>query len=94
MQSRARDLTMLALNTLRSVASSTKAQPAARVAAAVAILDRGWGKPQQDVNTKHDVVIVIRKLINGEEVLLPIEHNADALSPAEYNDGKTIEHED
>ena len=36
-----------AFDTLLSVMRSERSPPAARVAAAMAILDRGWGKPQQ-----------------------------------------------
>ena len=38
-----------ALKTLVSIAKSTSASEAARVSAAVAILDRGYGKPRQSV---------------------------------------------
>jgi hypothetical protein len=32
---------------LKRIAADTKAPPAAQVAAAVALLDRGWGRPRQ-----------------------------------------------
>ncbi|TAA50992.1 MULTISPECIES: DUF5681 domain-containing protein [unclassified Shinella] len=38
-----------AIATLVSVMESLKSAPAARVAAATAILDRGWGKPLQAI---------------------------------------------
>ena len=38
-----------ALETLANVCSSSKYSPAARVAAATALLDRGWGKPSQEI---------------------------------------------
>ena len=38
-----------AIATLVSVMENAKAPPASRVAAATAILDRGWGKPVQPV---------------------------------------------
>jgi Family of unknown function (DUF5681) len=41
----ARDHTVGAITTLVNVHKNPKAPPAARVAAATAILDRGWGKP-------------------------------------------------
>ena len=53
----ARELTPDALDTLHKAMKAEKAPWAARVTAATAILDRGWGKPQQDVsvNTTLDV---------------------------------------
>ena len=39
----AREHTDLAITTLVDIAKQTKAAPAARVAAASALLDRGWG---------------------------------------------------
>lgn len=38
-----------ALQALASIATGTKYPPAARVAAAVALLDRGFGKPSQAI---------------------------------------------
>jgi hypothetical protein len=43
----AREQTMDALKTLETIHKNTKAPPAARVAAANALLDRGWGKARQ-----------------------------------------------
>ena len=45
----ARESTTLAIETLRSIAADTDAPHAARVSAAKALLDRGWGKPLQGV---------------------------------------------
>jgi len=44
--------TKRAINTLASIAKSKKATDAARVSACVALLDRGWGKP--DKTHHHD----------------------------------------
>lgn len=50
----ARGYTKEAIRTLADIAQNTKANASARVAAASAILDRGWGKPQQTVDvTQH-----------------------------------------
>jgi hypothetical protein len=49
-RSLARGHTEGALATLASIMHSAKAPPAARVAAANALLDRGWGKPAQPVD--------------------------------------------
>jgi hypothetical protein len=43
----ARTFTELAIKTLASIAKSSKATDAARVSACVALLDRGWGKPDK-----------------------------------------------
>lgn len=45
----ARAYTQEALDTLASVIRDAGASPAARVAAATALLDRGWGRPEQAV---------------------------------------------
>ena len=48
----ARKQTTIAINTLVSIAKSKNATDAARVSACVALLDRGWGKP--DKTHHHD----------------------------------------
>ena len=45
----ARESTTLAIETLRTIAADADAPHAARVSAATALLDRGWGKPLQGV---------------------------------------------
>lgn len=45
----AKDHTQAAIDTLIEVATDKAAPSAARVGAASAILDRGWGKPMQSV---------------------------------------------
>lgn len=44
--------TRQALNTLVSVMNDSQAPQASRITAAVALLDRGWGKPQQNIEAK------------------------------------------
>ncbi len=51
-RSLARSHTGTAIKTLVGVMNQAKAPPAARVAAANAILDRGWGKPNQSLDVK------------------------------------------
>lgn len=46
----AREHTMDAVSTLVEVMTDADAPPPARVSAASAILDRGWGRPTQDVD--------------------------------------------
>jgi hypothetical protein len=48
-RSLARNHTVKALSVLASIMNERKANPAARVAAAQALLDRGWGKATQIV---------------------------------------------
>jgi hypothetical protein len=50
--SAARQHTPLAVGTLAKIAADVKAPPAARVAASVALLDRGWGRPSQVIEGK------------------------------------------
>lgn len=49
----ARQFTEDALETLADICRDAEAQPSARVSAAVALLDRGWGKAPQEI-TIHD----------------------------------------
>jgi formate dehydrogenase maturation protein FdhE len=56
-RSLARSHTDKALKTLKDIMEDVQVQASARVAAAVALLDRGWGKPQQSVD------MTVRRLI-------------------------------
>ena len=53
-RSLARSYTKVAIETLVGIATSRSAPAAARVAASIALLDRGWGRPEQ--TTYADVV--------------------------------------
>lgn len=46
----AREHTAVAIETLARIAQDAAAPPAAQVAAANALLDRGWGRPPQSVD--------------------------------------------
>ena len=48
-KSLARGHTETALNVLVGIMNQSEAPPAARVSAATALLDRGWGKPAQAI---------------------------------------------
>lgn len=50
----ARDHSQDAIETLRSIAIDGKAPAAARVSAATALLDRGWGKPNLPLEVTSD----------------------------------------
>lgn len=53
-RSLARSHTETAINTLVGIMRQEEAPPAARVSAAQAILDRGWGKPTQPISGDED----------------------------------------
>ena len=59
LRSEARKWTASALKTLVHVMQDTAGAPAPRVAAAVQILDRGWGKPQLNVEANHNHTLSI-----------------------------------
>jgi hypothetical protein len=63
----AREHTVGAITTLVNVHKNKKAPPAARVAAATAILDRGWGKATGDLETAEGLVIQVVKFTQIEE---------------------------
>ena len=56
-RSLARTHTALALRVLKEIAGSPKANTSARVSAAVALLDRGWGKPKQELTVEHKNIV-------------------------------------
>jgi hypothetical protein len=61
-RSLARSHTRTALNVLVAVMRNTKATPPARVAAANAILDRGWGKPTQAIGNDEGALELIHRI--------------------------------
>jgi hypothetical protein len=48
-------LTLDAMNTLEGAMADPKAPWSAKIAAAIAVLDRGWGKPEQTVSANVSV---------------------------------------
>jgi len=66
-RSYARQHTHTAIRTLHEICKSKEAPAAARVAAASCLLDRGWGKPQQDHSLTGDkeILVTIRHLVEG-----------------------------
>jgi hypothetical protein len=70
-RSLARSHTRTALNVLVAVMRSTKATPPARVAAANAILDRGWGKPTQALANDDNALELIHRI---ERVIVHPDH--------------------
>ena len=63
-KSLARGYTHTAIKTLGGISENGESE-AARVSAAIALLDRGWGKPNQphDANVSGELKIVIRKML-------------------------------
>ena len=59
----ARDYSERALTVLIDVMEDAEASKAARVSAAEAVLDRGWGKPKQDmdINVKTDRAEILER---------------------------------
>jgi Family of unknown function (DUF5681) len=50
----ARERTTEAIETLAAIMRDTNAPPSARVSAATALLDRGWGKASQTIDLRHN----------------------------------------
>ena len=67
-RSLARAQTALAIRTLTGVCGSKAAPAAARVSAAQALLDRGWGKPAQPHTCEDDkdIRVTIRNITEGK----------------------------
>lgn len=70
----ARSHTRTAVNVLVGIMRSKDATPAARVSAANAILDRGWGKVVQPVQHGEDALKVIHRI---ERVIVYPENTLD-----------------
>ena len=86
-RSLARSHTEGALNTLKGIMHQADAPPAARVSAAVALLDRGWGKPSQTMEMT--VRRIARDLADDELADIAVgggEGTADApVDPSQLN---------
>jgi hypothetical protein len=79
-RSLARSHTETAINTLKGIMQQLDAPPAARVAAACALLDRGWGKPPQahtGADGERAIQVTIRHLVEG----LPDKQRVIELTP-------------
>src|ERR1700720_4866094 len=74
-RSLARSHTRHALNVLVAVMRNTKAPPPARIAAANAILDRGWGKATQTIETGKEGAL---ELIHRIERIIVDPENPDS----------------
>ncbi len=58
----------MAVRVLTGIAKSSPSDPA-RVSAANILLERGWGKAQQDVNIGGDIKLTIRKMLDDDDVI-------------------------
>lgn len=58
------------LRVLVGIARQPDAPPAARVSAAAHVLDRAWGKPDQQVSTKSEITVIVRKLMSAEPLTI------------------------
>jgi hypothetical protein len=87
-RSLARSFTTLAVNTLAGIARSPKCPPAARVTAAIALLDRGYGKPLQDHTGDDggDIRVTIRQIV--QRVGEPRETKIIEHKPIDDGDGE------
>lgn len=72
----AQSYTEAAMVTLVEIIENTEAPPAARVSAAQAILDRGWGKPSQPVGGADDLPPIQSAQALSEAALLAIAAGA------------------
>lgn len=68
-RSAARGYTRTALECLSGIVNCEKAPKASRVAAAVALLDRGWGRAPQDIHVKGKIETHIIQLIQGLDAI-------------------------
>jgi len=69
---------VLAIKTLAGIASQEAAPAAARVAASVALMDRGWGRAPQAIVGKDDGNVTIRQIAEGggNDQKLELQENA------------------
>ena len=76
-KSAARELTPVAMDTLEKAMTDQKTPWAAKITAAIAVLDRGWGKPMQAVEAN---VSVLDRMTDGEQraLLAALEAIRDA----------------
>ena len=67
-RSLARAYTHMGVKVLAGIAENGTSEPA-RVAAAVALLDRGWGKPKQDNShaVSGEIRVVLRKMLSDDD---------------------------
>ena len=79
------------MKTLCGIARDNSAPHSARVTAAVALLDRGWGRPAQFVELSGEVQVSrIERVIVDEQGLQPVIDESGAVLSLDTSDGETI----
>ena len=73
-----RENTEVAVKTLIDVASDPDVSPGARVAAACALLDRGYGRPTQSVDIKQEVSLGVQHLAALKAINVQFEEHQEA----------------
>lgn len=82
----ARARTMQAIETLSEVCENKKAPPSARVQAAIALLDRAWGKPTQPIDANVNILDQLSE-IGASALLAAIEAVESGTGDAESGVG-------
>src|SRR5262245_47798550 len=82
-ESLARNWTDSMLNVLTGIATCDTAPHASRVAAAIAVLDRGWGKPAQTVQGDEENPLNVRHVIERIETVIidPADTEGENIPP-------------
>ena len=80
-RSLARQHTDAAIGVLAGIMHQEKAPPAARVAAATALMDRGWGKPTQPI-AGDDEADAVRLEIIRRVIVKPGHSDSGSVPPA------------
>lgn len=80
-RSLARSHTTMAIHTLQGIAKRGKNENA-RVAAAIHLLDRGWGRVKPDPDSGEQLTITIKQMVNGRlEVVGETETQSNERAP-------------
>ena len=79
--------TRQALNTLVSVMNDPGAAQASRITAAVALLDRGWGRPQQNIEARVENVDIAK---SAAQVLMDLSRRAKESKLQDLKDKEAI----
>ena len=82
----------MAITALANIASNDEAPPAAIVAASVALLDRGWGKPSQPIDA--DVNLRASDVVRAPSAVESTEQWLRQYAPAGMVDPVTTRNDD
>lgn len=84
-RSLARAHTTTAIKVLSAIMNDKTAADAARIAAATALMDRGWGKPKQEVMLEQEVTV---NLVNSLQRIAQLEHSSKIIDHDPEGDGR------